>query len=196
MVSGVPPAIGLVDARVEPHRTQVDVVVELEAQPQQQAALEDARRDARVADGAEQDRVVAAELLEHGVRQHLTGGVVAPGPEVVVLGLDLGARRGEGRLEHLEALGDHLGADAVPGDHCESDAGHPSRVRLRLTPRHSASGCRTWSAAGWPTCRRPGLPEGGRADGRTWRTSDQVVLTVSVLADDVRRAPWRSCRGT
>ena len=72
------------------------MVVELEAQAQEQSSLEDARRDGRVADGAQQDRVVPAELLQDRVREDLSGGVVAPRPEVVVLGLDLGAGRGEG----------------------------------------------------------------------------------------------------
>ena len=43
--------------------------------------------DRALADRAEQDRVVAAQLLQHGVGQRLPGGVVAPGAEVV-----LGAR--------------------------------------------------------------------------------------------------------
>ena len=71
-------------AGVEPGRAQVDVVVELEAQPQQQPALEDARRHARVADRAEQDRVVLAQLVEHRVRQQLAGALPARGTEVVV----------------------------------------------------------------------------------------------------------------
>ena len=55
------------------------MVVQLETQPQQEPALQDPRRDARVADGAEQDRVVPAQLLEDAVGQDLTGRVVAPG---------------------------------------------------------------------------------------------------------------------
>ena len=83
------------DAGVDPRGSQVDVVVELEAQPQQQPALEDARRQVRVArlaaDRAEQDRVVAADLVEHGVGQHLAGGEVALGAEVVAGLLELHA---------------------------------------------------------------------------------------------------------
>ena len=56
------------DARVQPHRAQVDVVVELEAQLEQQPTLEHAGRDAGVAHGAEQDGVVPAQLVEHAVR--------------------------------------------------------------------------------------------------------------------------------
>ena len=49
-----------VDAGVELDRAQVDVEVELEAQAQQDALLEDAGLDVGVADGAEQDGVEAA----------------------------------------------------------------------------------------------------------------------------------------
>ena len=73
-------------------------MVELEAQPQQQAALEDARRQVRVAGlaahGAEEDRVVLADLVEHGVGQHLAGREVALGAEVVAGGLELHAGAG------------------------------------------------------------------------------------------------------
>ena len=57
-------------------RAQVDVVVELKAQPQQQAALGmpgQVRVVGLAADGTEEDRVVLADLAEHGVRQHLAG---------------------------------------------------------------------------------------------------------------------------
>ena len=49
-------------AGVEPGGAQVHVVVEFEAQAQQQAALEDSAGHRRVADRAEQDRVVLAQL--------------------------------------------------------------------------------------------------------------------------------------
>ena len=52
------------DAREEPDRAQVDVLVEREARLQQDALLEDAGLHVGVADGAEQDRVVLAQLLD------------------------------------------------------------------------------------------------------------------------------------
>ena len=68
-------------------------MVELEPQPQQQPALEDAGGEAGVtrlaADGSEEDRVVPADLGEHGVGQHLAGREVALGPQVVAGRLDL-----------------------------------------------------------------------------------------------------------
>ena len=85
-------------AREDPGRPQVDVVVELEAELEQQAALEDARRQVRVvglaADRSEQDGVVLADLAEHGVGQHLAGREVALGAEVVAGLLELHAVRG------------------------------------------------------------------------------------------------------
>ena len=95
----------------QPGRAQVDVLVEVEAQLQQQAALEHARRHGRVADRAEQDRVVPGQLVEHRVGQHLAGAEVAGGAQVVLGGL----AAGQDGVEDLEALRHHLGADAVAG---------------------------------------------------------------------------------
>ena len=50
MVSGDPFASGDSHSGVQPDRPQVDVVVKLEAQPEQQPALEDPARHRRVAD--------------------------------------------------------------------------------------------------------------------------------------------------
>ena len=111
----------------QPGRAQVHVLVEGEPQLEQQAALEHARRHGRVADGAEQDRVVAGQLGEHRVGQHLAGAVVAGGAEVVLGRLDAGQHG----VEDLEALRHHLGADAVAGDHRDPRHRH---VRCLLTP--------------------------------------------------------------
>ena len=70
-------------------RPQVHVEVEREAHLQQQPALEHAGRHLGRADRAEQDRVEAAQLVEHGVGQHLAGREVAPAAEVVVDGVEL-----------------------------------------------------------------------------------------------------------
>jgi hypothetical protein len=104
------------DAVEEPRRPQVHVVVELEAELEQQAALEDAGGHRRVADRAEQDRVVLAELLEDGVGQQLTGPPPAGRTQVVGGGLDVR----DDRPQDLEALGHHLGTDAVSRDHCQA----------------------------------------------------------------------------
>lgn len=96
-------------------------MVQLEAQAQEHAALDQAGGDALVAGGgahgAEQDGVVAAQGLERLVRERL------PRPEPVLgaervggearLGAALGAQRG---LEDGGGLLRHLGADAVAAD--------------------------------------------------------------------------------
>ena len=87
------------------------------------------------ADRAEQDRVVLADLGEHRVGQHLAGGEVALGAEVVAGLLELHVGRG-GHLEDLEGLGGHLRADAVAGDDGELDGcrrrvGHAAEASCR-----------------------------------------------------------------
>jgi hypothetical protein len=93
-------------------------VIEFEAQPEQQPALQDPARHRRVTHGAEQDRVVPADLLEHRVGERLPGAVPAPRAQVVV-----GHREGDvGRRgpQDLQRLGRHLRADAVAADDGES----------------------------------------------------------------------------
>jgi hypothetical protein len=104
------------DGRVDLRRPQVDVVVEGEPQLQQQVPLEYAGRHGRVADRAEQDRVVGADALQLRVRERLAGGVPALRAEVVLGPLERHAvLRGDG-VEHLQCLGGHLGSDSVTGD--------------------------------------------------------------------------------
>ena len=95
-------------------------MVELEAEPQQQAALEHAARHARVADRAEQDRVVPLDLLEHRVGQRLPGPVPAPRAEIVAGLVD--GDPGNRRPQHLERLGDHFGTDSVATDDGKPDS--------------------------------------------------------------------------
>ena len=89
-----------------------NVVVQREAQPQQQPPLEHPGRHRGVADGAEQDRVVAAQLVQHAVRQRLAGAGERPGAQVVVGALD--AR--QDRVEDLQGDSDDLRADAVAAE--------------------------------------------------------------------------------
>jgi hypothetical protein len=100
------------DTRIQPARPQIDVVVQREAQLQKQATFQHAAGHRRVADGAKQDGVVAAQLLDSGFGEQFAGRVIAPRTEVVCGLLDAGAYR----VEHLERLPDHLGADAVTGN--------------------------------------------------------------------------------
>jgi hypothetical protein len=72
---------------------------------------------------------VLADLAEHGLGQHLAGGEVALGAEVVAGLLELHAG-GRGDLEHLEGLGGHLLPDAVAGDDGELDRAGVGAVRV------------------------------------------------------------------
>src|SRR6185437_1665642 len=92
---------------VQPAGTEVDVVVQLKTHTQQQASLQYAAGNRRVADRAEQDGVVLAQLGDHGVRQHLAGRVETPRTEVV-LGL---IHPRQDHIENLERLRDDLGAN-------------------------------------------------------------------------------------
>ena len=136
------PASGLCHARIQPGRPQIDVVVEFEPDSQQQATFQHATGHRRVADRAEQDRVVCTQLVENRIGQHLPGGVVSPRPEVVLGLLDAGQHR----AEDLDGLADHLRADAVTGDNRQS---------------HDALLCRK-PGRSWPsaaaTCRCRRLP--------------------------------------
>ena len=101
-----------VDARVELDGAQVDVLVELEAQAEQQVLLENAGRDVRVADGAEVDGVEAAQLLKDGVGEDIARLLVALAAEIELLEVELDA----GGVEHLQPLADDLRAGAVAGE--------------------------------------------------------------------------------
>ncbi len=88
------------------------MVVEQEAHIQQQAAFEDARGDeTRVADGAEQDRVVLTDRVELGVGQKIAGLVVALGTEVELGGLHIRHQL----PQHLQRFRRDLDTDAVTG---------------------------------------------------------------------------------
>ena len=85
-------------------------MIKLEAQWQQQTALQHAGRDgARVADRAQQDRVVLLKALQVGVGQRLAITKVAPGAEVVFRRFDIVAHR----LEDLQGLRGDLDANTV-----------------------------------------------------------------------------------
>ena len=55
---------GALHARVEPHRAQVDVLVEGKSQLEQEAAFQDPAGNGRVTHRAEQDRVMPADLTQ------------------------------------------------------------------------------------------------------------------------------------
>src|SRR6185369_4172127 len=94
--------------------------------------LEDPRLDLRVADGAQQDRLVAAQLVEHAVGQHLAGAHVALAAEIVADLLDLELEPPRGGLYDLLGLGNDLGARAVARQNGDA-------IRLHGTDRISGS---------------------------------------------------------
>ena len=99
--------------------TQVHVVVEGEAQLEQQASFKDSGGDGGVADCAEENHVVALDGLEVLVGERVAGGVPALGPQVEVGRGVVDALVCQDAIQDLEAFGDDLLADAVAGDYCD-----------------------------------------------------------------------------
>ena len=62
-----------VNIGVELDRAQVDVLIELEAQLEQDPLLEDTRLHVRMADGTQVDGVKAAQVVDRRLGQHLVG---------------------------------------------------------------------------------------------------------------------------
>ena len=87
-----------------------------QAQAQQQAALEHAGWHVGGTHRAEQDGVVPAQLLEHGVGKHLAAREVPRTTEVVVDRVE----GHSGGTHDLERFGEDFGSDPVAADH-----GHP-----------------------------------------------------------------------
>ena len=116
--------------RIENHRPQIDVLVQLEAGPQQDALLQDARSHIRVADGPQVDGVELAQFRKHGVRQGFAGAQVAVAAQVIIGQVIFYPRRAGHRLEHLDALSHNLRTDAVTGDY-----GNAMRTHDYLTSR-------------------------------------------------------------
>ena len=91
---------------------RLHVEVELEAQAEEEAPLEDARRHLRGADGPQEDGVDVAQLVEDGVGQDLARAQVAVAAEVVVDGVEVDA----GRPHDGQGLGHDLRTDPVTTD--------------------------------------------------------------------------------
>src|SRR5262249_20568696 len=98
-----------VDAGIEFHWTQIDVLVEIEAQPQQNALLENAGAHVWMADGAEENGLELSHLVHRAIRQHLTGTLIALAAKVVASGFVLEPEALRGAAEHLERFCNDLG---------------------------------------------------------------------------------------
>ena len=104
------------DAGEQFHGAKVDVLVEAEAEVEQQLALEDAGGDFGVADGAEEDRVELAELVEVVGRQRFAGFEVAIAAPIEVREVEGEAvLLGDG-LKNFDAFGGYFGPGAVTAD--------------------------------------------------------------------------------
>ena len=113
------------------------MVVECEAQRQQQTALEHTAWHGGIADGAQQNRVVTLQLVDDTVGQGLPRRVIATSAEVVLRLLDTRCNR----IEDLEGLTDDFGPDAVAGDDGQFHA--RSTTSSRLAPTASAMSARS-----------------------------------------------------
>ena len=78
------------NALVQLGRTQVHVLVQVEAELEQQAAFQNARLDARIADGAQQDGVGLLDALLFLFREDRAVTQIAFGTEVEMLVIEFG----------------------------------------------------------------------------------------------------------
>ena len=118
MSSGPLSRSGDLDAGEELYGAEVDVLVEAEAEVEQQLALEDAGGDVGMADGAEEDGVELAELVEAVGGERFAGFEVAVAAPVEIGELELEVLEFGDGLEDLDALGRHFRARAVAADDC------------------------------------------------------------------------------
>src|SRR4029453_16217220 len=104
-------------AGIPDHWTEVDVLVELEPDPEKQVALEDPGFHTRVADGPEEDGVHPSKHGEFLFWEDFTRLQVPVGAKVKGNGLGIETFRGRDRSEHLQAFVDDLGPGPVSRDH-------------------------------------------------------------------------------
>ncbi len=112
-----------------------------------------------VADGAEQHRVGLAGELERGIGQGVAMRLVGRTADGGLLHLELQVER----VEHLQRLGDDLGADAVAGQDCDlhesisllagpvrpahcTTTWRPARASARAVPTRTRGSCRRGAA--------------------------------------------------
>ena len=129
MSSGPLFRIGVSTPGIEADGTKVDVLVEVEPEPEQDPLLEDSRRDVGMAHGAQQDGVAGAEPADRRLGQDLAGRQIPLAPQVEPLEFVLQAVKLCHIFKYRKAFCDHLGADAVARNH--ADLEQPS---LRIWP--------------------------------------------------------------
>ena len=121
------------DARHQPARPQVDVLVELAPELQQRAPQRDVvGYRGRPADGAVEDRIMAADPVLPVGRHHLAvPGEVVAGSEVEVVEVQVERELPRRCLQHPHALGNGLLADAVTRNHGDPLLAHQRSPRVR-----------------------------------------------------------------
>jgi hypothetical protein len=123
------------------HRAQVHVLVELAAELEQRTPQRNVvGHGGRPADGAEEDRFVAADLLLPVLGHHAAVlEVVVAAPVEVVEG-QRDAETAGGGLQYAQALGHHFAADAVAGDDGDVRSRHAPELAWGSIPAR-----RKWS---------------------------------------------------
>ena len=100
------------NALVQLGRTQVHVLVQVEAELEQQAAFQNARLDARVADGAQQDGVGLLDALLFLFRKNRAVTQIALGTQIELLIFEFGDAFGR-LLQSLLSPRSHFLANAI-----------------------------------------------------------------------------------
>ena len=130
-------------------RAEVDVLPERPPDRDQQPPQRHVVRDARPADGAEQNRVELAQRLD-AVGGHHRALAFEPLTRPVEIGVgQLDSVFARHRVEHRTRRGDHLTADPVAGDHGDPAGRHPpspstptiigSSMMIKIAPATSKS---------------------------------------------------------
>ncbi len=104
--------------RIELHRAQIDVLIQSEAEVQEDALLQNTRFHLRMADGAQVDGVEILEDLQRVVGKHLCGFQVVLTPVVEMSELKLDLEDFGDAFENLQAFLNHLRAGPVTGNYC------------------------------------------------------------------------------
>ena len=107
------------------HRPEIDVQIELESQTQENVAGMLIAGDARIAEGAEEDRIdVVAQMTKTGFRQRLVRFEVMVGGIWKVFPVQRESVLGRDAIEYRDRGFDHLGPDTISGDN--RDLGRPA----------------------------------------------------------------------
>src|SRR5262249_2654947 len=118
-------------AGVEHGRPYARVLIESSTDRQQQAVQRDVVLQARIADRAEEDRVERTQPIERIAGHHLPAREVVLGAPRERLPGEPHTRALARGLEHAYGRGDHFGADAVTGNHCDTVVIHSDHHSFR-----------------------------------------------------------------